>query len=434
MIRNPFAAPIGRRLHRSTTRAVTLGSAAVLALGLTASLGTASAAPPASAKPVAHEPTATHPRDFDLRSNGAALARNDARLRVSPRPGVSSLRKTLGPQGVVSLDPLTGTPRTVARLDGFLTGPSRRRADRRRARLPPRASRRVPASARTTSTRLRLVRELRGHPRDAPPHVGADGRRRADVGRRRPPAQRDRRRRARRDHRRAGRGRSRSRTLQRPRRLFVAKGSGRRARTLDAGGPAGDRDGDAFQLGAAARDDVRLGRRRAARAVRPFGRRDIRGVAWRTRTTFVDDDRIDSVDRETLRGRARCSGGRNLVRSDGTEARVRRTTRAPASRTGGTRSRPSTFPVNDRLLRRSAGPITPGCSRTWTTTTTPGGQSKSTRGERHGLELPRRELRHPRATPRTRARTAYPCSWDSGQAFARGRRTSSRTRSRSSPS
>ena len=130
MIRNPFAAPIGRRLHRSTTRAVTLGSAAVLALGLTASLGTASAAPPASAKPVAHEPTATHPRDFDLRSNGAALARSDARLRVSPRPGVSSLRKTLGPQGVVSLDPLTGTPRTVSRLDGFLTGPSRRTPSR----------------------------------------------------------------------------------------------------------------------------------------------------------------------------------------------------------------------------------------------------------------------------------------------------------------
>ena len=39
MIRNPFAAKTGRRLHTSTARAVTLGSAAVLALGLTASLG-----------------------------------------------------------------------------------------------------------------------------------------------------------------------------------------------------------------------------------------------------------------------------------------------------------------------------------------------------------------------------------------------------------
>ncbi len=124
MIRNPLAAKIGRRLHTSTARAVTLGSAAVLALGLTASLGPASASPQASAKPVVHNHTATHPRDFDLRSNGAALARSDARLRVSPRPGVSSLRKSLGPQGVISLDPLTGTPRTVSRLDGFLTGPS----------------------------------------------------------------------------------------------------------------------------------------------------------------------------------------------------------------------------------------------------------------------------------------------------------------------
>ena len=125
MIRNPFAAKIGRRLHTSTARAVTLGSAAVLALGLTASLGPASASPQLRRlKPVVHKHTATHPRDFDLRSNGAALARSDARLRVSPRPGVSSLRKALGPQGVISLDPLTGTPRTVSRLDGFLTGPS----------------------------------------------------------------------------------------------------------------------------------------------------------------------------------------------------------------------------------------------------------------------------------------------------------------------
>ena len=43
MIRNPFAASTGRRLRSSTARAVTLGAAAVLALGLTASLGPASA-------------------------------------------------------------------------------------------------------------------------------------------------------------------------------------------------------------------------------------------------------------------------------------------------------------------------------------------------------------------------------------------------------
>ena len=35
-----------------------------------------------------------------------------------------SLRASLGAQGVVDLDPLTGTPRVVARLDGFLTEPA----------------------------------------------------------------------------------------------------------------------------------------------------------------------------------------------------------------------------------------------------------------------------------------------------------------------
>jgi hypothetical protein len=34
-----------------------------------------------------------------------------------------SLRSSLGLQGVVDLDPVTGTPRVVARLDGFLTEP-----------------------------------------------------------------------------------------------------------------------------------------------------------------------------------------------------------------------------------------------------------------------------------------------------------------------
>ena len=40
-----------------------------------------------------------------------------------------SLRTSLGLQGVVDVDPLTGTPRVVARLDGFLTGPSADDAD-----------------------------------------------------------------------------------------------------------------------------------------------------------------------------------------------------------------------------------------------------------------------------------------------------------------
>lgn len=45
----------------------------------------------------------------------------------APEPG-AGLRASLGWQGVVDVDPLTGTPRVVARLDGFLTQPSGRDA------------------------------------------------------------------------------------------------------------------------------------------------------------------------------------------------------------------------------------------------------------------------------------------------------------------
>lgn len=39
--------------------------------------------------------------------------------------GAQSLRQTLGSQGIFQIDRTTGTPRQVARLDGFLTGPSK---------------------------------------------------------------------------------------------------------------------------------------------------------------------------------------------------------------------------------------------------------------------------------------------------------------------
>ncbi|WP_433298915.1 M36 family metallopeptidase [Actinoplanes sp. CA-030573] len=64
---------------------------------------------------------------FDSRESagaGKALAARSARLSASPSSGVRALRKALGTQGILDIDPLTKTPRTVARLDGFLTGPS----------------------------------------------------------------------------------------------------------------------------------------------------------------------------------------------------------------------------------------------------------------------------------------------------------------------
>ena len=48
--------------------------------------------------------------------------REDAAAREAPgTPAQEALRRSLGMHGVVDVDPLTGTPRVVARLDGFLT-------------------------------------------------------------------------------------------------------------------------------------------------------------------------------------------------------------------------------------------------------------------------------------------------------------------------
>jgi extracellular elastinolytic metalloproteinase len=58
---------------------------------------------------------------FDVRARAAA---SPARANEAQ----SSLRRSLGIQGVVDVDPLTGTPRVVAKLDGFLTEPSSRDA------------------------------------------------------------------------------------------------------------------------------------------------------------------------------------------------------------------------------------------------------------------------------------------------------------------
>ncbi|MEU1270922.1 M36 family metallopeptidase [Streptomyces sp. NPDC005799] len=53
------------------------------------------------------------------------LIRRDATLtKAEQRPGVRKLRQQLGIQGVLELDPATGTARQVAKLDGYLTPPS----------------------------------------------------------------------------------------------------------------------------------------------------------------------------------------------------------------------------------------------------------------------------------------------------------------------
>jgi hypothetical protein len=68
---------------------------------------------------------------YDVRATPAAqnvLRERAARLQTEAPAAVENLRTRLGSEGVVSLDPLTSTPRMVGRTDGFLTGPSSRPA------------------------------------------------------------------------------------------------------------------------------------------------------------------------------------------------------------------------------------------------------------------------------------------------------------------
>ena len=57
-------------------------------------------------------------------TSGAVLRQRATTLAASPSIAVTKLGHQLGLQGAISIDPLTGTPRMVGRLDGFLTGPS----------------------------------------------------------------------------------------------------------------------------------------------------------------------------------------------------------------------------------------------------------------------------------------------------------------------
>ena len=60
---------------------------------------------------------------FDVRFEPAALPQ-EAPATASMRAAQATLLDSLGFHGVVDIDRLTGTPRVVARLNGFLTGPS----------------------------------------------------------------------------------------------------------------------------------------------------------------------------------------------------------------------------------------------------------------------------------------------------------------------
>jgi hypothetical protein len=112
-----------------TRRLLSAAAGTVLCLGLLPAAGQAS---PADSGPAAR-PSAngtTHgeqPGSYDARNDPSirsALTARSSLLAARPSTGVSTLRSQLGVQGIVDIDPLTSTPRQVARLDGFLTGAS----------------------------------------------------------------------------------------------------------------------------------------------------------------------------------------------------------------------------------------------------------------------------------------------------------------------
>ena len=136
---SPRAAGSGRRTPPPRRRLLTGTVAGATGLALMVAPGSvAQAVDQAAAQPAAHRAagpitalasSSRLSRDFDVRDQGSSAAVLTARARkqnAHPTAVVRSLRSHLGVQGVLSLDPLTGTPRTVAKLDGYLTGPSSR--------------------------------------------------------------------------------------------------------------------------------------------------------------------------------------------------------------------------------------------------------------------------------------------------------------------
>ncbi|MGH8834014.1 MAG: M36 family metallopeptidase [Actinomycetes bacterium] len=121
------ARPARRFIARRSIRQLPI--IAITALALAAALPAVAAGQ--SARPGAGDTRAKDLRaewgNYDTQSDLAAkktLAAKSAQLSAHPNTGVRSLRKHLGTQAIVDIDPLTGTPRLVGRLDGFLTGPS----------------------------------------------------------------------------------------------------------------------------------------------------------------------------------------------------------------------------------------------------------------------------------------------------------------------
>jgi hypothetical protein len=112
----------GLKRHRLTLSILAAGTVALFVLtGTVAAKGK-------SAATTGHEVASNKKAFYDSRQTPAAqlkLDRRAAALDANPRAATASLKDSLGVEGFVNLDPLTGTVRNVGRTDGFLTGPSK---------------------------------------------------------------------------------------------------------------------------------------------------------------------------------------------------------------------------------------------------------------------------------------------------------------------
>jgi extracellular elastinolytic metalloproteinase len=115
--------PLVRNTRARRTLAVSAG--ALLCLSLLPGAGIANAATKPNPAPGKAKEALTN---YDSRRDGVArqvLQARGARAAASPSTGVKTLRQELGMQGIVDVDALTGTPRRVTKVDGFLTNPSK---------------------------------------------------------------------------------------------------------------------------------------------------------------------------------------------------------------------------------------------------------------------------------------------------------------------
>ncbi len=118
--------------HRRTrARLLAVAGGVVLTVGLIPASGLALATVAPGSAPAANAQR-EQVENYDARTDSSAskvLATRAAKMNANPRAGVKALRNELGMKGIVELDALTGTPRRVTRIDGFLTTPSTRSAD-----------------------------------------------------------------------------------------------------------------------------------------------------------------------------------------------------------------------------------------------------------------------------------------------------------------